>query len=496
MFSCSSDETSTPVTPPPTPIAKYTITFSAGDGGSVSTTGGEYEKGQTVTVTATPQGEYVFTSWSDGITDATRTVTIDATKTITANFEKKKYALTVNIEGEGEVLEEIVNAGRTTDYDSGTTVKLSAVPADGWEFVGWKGAIESTELEVQLLVSESKEVVAEFKRKTFNLYVDVIGNGVVNENFKSFRYGDEVKLFSTPNDNFFFSKWDGYLESQQDTINLVIIEDVNLTASFFEMNNCLEDENDVFNGIEFLTVNTTGNKNYNCLIVNKSDGHPVIDGNESARFELRSEEGDCGYTPEGFSDCDTDRSRHELYEQWIPEYDNIEGKILTYEYSLYIPEIEYFTPTSDVTKRPLTVLSQVFSQSEGENRINDEINTSVCDPKALLYFIMENNTLKYVTHKPFTWYQNDRITIRENPFNEWINIKIEIKASVNNDGYIKLYINNELINSDMRPTLCALNNTSFALKLGIYNAYVSDKNSPFLKQVVYYDDVKRSISQN
>jgi len=54
VLSCSSDETSAPVTPPPAPIAKYTITFSAGDGGSVSTTGGEYEKGQTVTVTATP----------------------------------------------------------------------------------------------------------------------------------------------------------------------------------------------------------------------------------------------------------------------------------------------------------------------------------------------------------------------------------------------------------------------------------------------------------
>ena len=54
--------------PPPAPIVKYTITLSAGEGGTVSTTGGEYEAGQTVSVTATPQGEYVFTSWSDGNT--------------------------------------------------------------------------------------------------------------------------------------------------------------------------------------------------------------------------------------------------------------------------------------------------------------------------------------------------------------------------------------------------------------------------------------------
>ena len=103
VLSCSSDETSTPVTPPPAPIVKYTITLSAGEGGTVSTTGGEYEAGQTVSVTATPQGEYVFTSWSDGNTDATRTITISSNTTLIANFEKKKYPLTVNIEGEGVI---------------------------------------------------------------------------------------------------------------------------------------------------------------------------------------------------------------------------------------------------------------------------------------------------------------------------------------------------------------------------------------------------------
>jgi hypothetical protein len=137
VLSCSSDETSTPVKP--VLIVKYTITLFAGEGGSVSATGGDYESGQTVSVTATPQGEYVFTSWSDGNTNATRTITVSSNNTLTANFEKEKYPLTVNIEGEGEVLEEIVNAGRTTDYDSGTTVKLTAVPAEGWEFAGYEG---------------------------------------------------------------------------------------------------------------------------------------------------------------------------------------------------------------------------------------------------------------------------------------------------------------------------------------------------------------------
>ena len=171
VLSCSSDETSTPSIPTstpiskpvtPAPVVKYTLSVTAGEGGTVSTTGGEYESGQTVSVTATPEGEYVFKNWSDGNTNATRTITISSSSTLTANFEKKKYPLTVNIEGEGEVLEEIVNAGRTTDYDSGTTVKLTAVPSEGWEFVGWTGAIESAELEIQILVSEAKTISATF----------------------------------------------------------------------------------------------------------------------------------------------------------------------------------------------------------------------------------------------------------------------------------------------------------------------------------------------
>ena len=203
VLSCSSDETSTPVTPPPAPIVKYTITLTAGEGGTVSTTGGEYEAGQTVSVTATPQGEYVFKDWSDGNTDATRTITIGSNSTLTANFEKRKYPLTVNFEGEGEVIEEIVNSGRTTDYDSGTTVKLTAVPAEGWEFVGWTGAIESTELEVQLLVSEAKEVNAVFS------FMPIEGN-LFKEDYsyftQNYKVGDiiniggvfmQVKFFNT-----------------------------------------------------------------------------------------------------------------------------------------------------------------------------------------------------------------------------------------------------------------------------------------------------------
>ena len=241
VLSCSSDETSTPVTPPPAPIVKYTITLSAGEGGTVSTTGGEYEAGQTVSVTATPQGEYVFTSWSDGNTNATRTITIGSNSTLTANFEKRKYPLTVNFEGEGEVIEEIVNAGRTTDYDSGTTVKLTAQAAAEWVFIGWTGDIESTEESVQIVIGEPKEVTATFEKKKYPLTVNIEGEGEVLEEIVNagrttdYDSGTTVKLTAQPEDEWLFTGWSGDIgdiDPTENPIQLSIIESKTVTATF------------------------------------------------------------------------------------------------------------------------------------------------------------------------------------------------------------------------------------------------------------------------
>ena len=54
VISCAKEEEPTPE---PT---KYTLTVSARDGGNVSSTGGSYNAGSEVTITATPNSEYVF----------------------------------------------------------------------------------------------------------------------------------------------------------------------------------------------------------------------------------------------------------------------------------------------------------------------------------------------------------------------------------------------------------------------------------------------------
>lgn len=153
VASCSKDET------PPAPTM-YTLSVSAGTGGAVSTQGGSYESGSKVSITATPNAEYVFSGWSNGSTENPLTITITGSQSLQANFTKRKYALNITIEGEGTVTEEIISAGK--EYDSGTVVKLTAVPSEGWVFSGWSGDVSETDLQIQITVSELKNVNALF----------------------------------------------------------------------------------------------------------------------------------------------------------------------------------------------------------------------------------------------------------------------------------------------------------------------------------------------
>ena len=209
----------------------------------------DYDSGTTVKLTAQPEDEWLFTGWSGDIGDIDPTenpiqLSIIESKTVTATFEKKKYPLTVNIEGEGEVLEEIVNAGRTTDYDSGTTVKLTAQPADEWLFTGWSGDIgdiDPTENPIQLSIIESKTVTATFEKKKYPLTVNIEGEGEVLEEIVNagrttdYDSGTTVKLTAQPEDEWLFTGWSGDIgdiDPTENPIQLSIIESKTVTATF------------------------------------------------------------------------------------------------------------------------------------------------------------------------------------------------------------------------------------------------------------------------
>ena len=59
-------------------IIKYTLEVSAEIGGSVSSSAGIYYSGEIVTITATPNSEYVFSGWSDGTATSSLTITVNS----------------------------------------------------------------------------------------------------------------------------------------------------------------------------------------------------------------------------------------------------------------------------------------------------------------------------------------------------------------------------------------------------------------------------------
>ena len=206
----------------------------------------DYDSGTTVKLTAQAAAEWVFVGWTGDIesTEESVQIVIGEPKEVTATFEKKKYPLTVNIEGEGEVLEEIVNAGRTTDYDSGTIVKLTAQPEDEWLFTGWSGDIgdiDPTENPIQLNIIESKTVTATFEKKKYPLTVNIEGEGEVLEEIVNagrttdYDSGTTVKLTAQPEDEWLFTGWSGDIgdiDPTENPIQLSIIESKTVTATF------------------------------------------------------------------------------------------------------------------------------------------------------------------------------------------------------------------------------------------------------------------------
>lgn len=68
------------------PFNYYAITVTA-DNGATTTGSGTYREGSEVTISVTPATDYHFTGWSDGETQATRTITVTAAATYTATTE-------------------------------------------------------------------------------------------------------------------------------------------------------------------------------------------------------------------------------------------------------------------------------------------------------------------------------------------------------------------------------------------------------------------------
>ncbi|MCC5907903.1 MAG: hypothetical protein JJU13_16945 [Balneolaceae bacterium] len=205
----------------------------------------EYESGTMVELTAIPLDGWEFVEWAGDVNSSRASVEImmDTDKEVTAVFaeepeepEESRYNLAVNVDGEGSVSID----PEQDEYESGTTVELTATPADGWEFVEWAGDVNSSRASVEITMDTDKEVTAVFaeepEENTFNLEVSLDGEGSVSIDPEQSEYesGTMVELTATPSGGWKFVEWTGDINSSRTSVETTMDTDKEVTAVFAE----------------------------------------------------------------------------------------------------------------------------------------------------------------------------------------------------------------------------------------------------------------------
>jgi hypothetical protein len=148
-----------------TPSAQtYMLTtgISPSGAGSISPPGGEYDPGVQVTLTANPASGYAFDHWGGSAsgTASTITVTMNSDKSLTANFQAiaQTHSLTTNVSPSG--------AGSVSpsygEYESEVEITLIAIPANGYIFSYWDGAVSGSSSTATITMNSDKVVTAHF----------------------------------------------------------------------------------------------------------------------------------------------------------------------------------------------------------------------------------------------------------------------------------------------------------------------------------------------
>ena len=140
------------------------ISVSPSSGGTISRSPdkSEYENNETVTLTATPAECHDFTGWSGDCsgTSPACTLTMDADKSVTANFAPKRYTLSITADN-GTVSRD----PHSLSYNCESHVSLTAVPDSGYAFDHWTGDVTGNQPEITLTMEDEMAVTAVFVAK-------------------------------------------------------------------------------------------------------------------------------------------------------------------------------------------------------------------------------------------------------------------------------------------------------------------------------------------
>ncbi len=219
---------------------QYTVNVSANpaNGGTV-TGGGNYQVGQSCTVTATANSGYTFTNWSENgtivSTQPSYTFVVNGNRTLVANFQALPQNYTISVSANP------TNGGTVTGggtYQQGQSCTVHATANTGYTFTNWteNGNVVSTQANYTFTVNSNRTLVANFTLQQFTItaLVDpsqwaggVEGGGV-------YTYGQSCTLTATPTVPYIFVNWtkNGIQVSTNATYTFTVTESATYVAHF------------------------------------------------------------------------------------------------------------------------------------------------------------------------------------------------------------------------------------------------------------------------
>jgi uncharacterized repeat protein (TIGR02543 family) len=215
------------------PASQFAVILSSNPPSFGTTEGsGSFNAASSVTVTATPNTGYNFVNWTDAgtvvSTSAAYTFTLNANKTLVANFAINTYALNLTA-----VNGTVVKNPNQLTYNHGTTVELTATPDAGYTFTSWSGDAVGSTNPLTVTMDAVKNITANFSLNSYALNVTAV-NGVVVKNPDQviYNHGTSVQLTATADASYQFISWSGDATGSVNPLNVTMNSVKNITANF------------------------------------------------------------------------------------------------------------------------------------------------------------------------------------------------------------------------------------------------------------------------
>ncbi len=202
-----------------TPITYTLNTYSSPvSGGSTSPLTGNYNSGQSVSISENPNAGYTFNDWTctgtgcySG-TSSNPTVIMDSNIIETANFNQlQSYTLTTNaVPSDGGTV-----SPSSGSYYSGSQVTISETPASGYVFNGWSctgtNCYSGTTDSAVITISSNVVETANFQQSiaTYTLATNSVptNGGTTTPVSGSYEAGNSVTITETPASGYVFNGW-------------------------------------------------------------------------------------------------------------------------------------------------------------------------------------------------------------------------------------------------------------------------------------------------